>query len=100
MIFNTIIFFGFLNATNSDSLMKASAALNAGLYEKALLHAKTAQKENPRNSDVYKMIALLYESLGNPSKAIIAWENCILYSKRIDLKKEAQNHIEILKNEL
>ena len=46
------------------------------------------------------MIALLYESLGKPSNAIVAWEKCLLYSNRLDQKKEAQNHIDILKNEL
>ena len=70
------------------------------IVNKALTHAKQAKKENPNNSDVYKMIALLYESLGKPSKAIVAWEKCLLYSNRSDQKKEAQNHIDILKNEL
>ena len=45
LIYSTFIFLGFLNATNSDPLIKASAALNAGLYEKALTHAKQAKKE-------------------------------------------------------
>ena len=100
LICSTFIFLGFLNAANSDPLIKASAALNAGLYQKALTHAKQAKKENPNNSDVYKMIALLYESLGKPSNAIVAWEKCLLYSNSSDQKKEAQNHIDILKNEL
>ena len=100
LICSTFIFLGFLNATNSDPLIKASAALNAGQYEKALTHAKQAKKENPNNSDVYKMIALLYESLGKSSKAIVAWEKCLLYSNKSDQKKEAKNHINILKNTL
>ena len=100
LICSTFIFLGFLNATSSDPLIEASAALNAGLYEKALKHAKQAKKENPNNPDVYKMIALLYESLGKPSKAIVAWEKCLMHSNRSDQKKEAQNHIDILKNEL
>ena len=47
LICSTFIFLGFLNATNSDPLIKASAALNAGLCRKSINTCQTSKKENP-----------------------------------------------------
>ena len=94
-----IILLGLLNANNSDALFKASAALNAGMFEEALIHAKIAQEEHPKDSNVYKLIALLYEALDKPKKAVQAWEKCLKYSKNNEIKQEAKNHINILTQE-
>ena len=60
-----------------DPLIQASDAINAGSYKNALEYVIIAQKLEPLNPDVYRMKALLHESLGDPKKAIISWEKCI-----------------------
>ena len=69
-----------------------------GSYKNALEYVIIAQKLEPLNPDVYRMKALLHESLGDPKKAIISWEKCILYSNNKDIKSEAEIHIKNLKN--
>ena len=81
-----------------DPLIQASNAINAGLYENALKYVIAAQNLEPLNPDVYRMKALLHESLGEPKKAIIAWKKCMLYSKNKDIISEAQIHLDYLKN--
>ena len=93
--FVTIIF-----AQNSNSLIKATAALNAGMYEEALVHIKEAEKEDPANPNVYQMKALLHEALSQPKEALEAWKNCLKYSKDKKVKKQAKNHIKVLSYEL
>jgi hypothetical protein len=67
-ILNVIIFIGVLYADSSDSLLKASAALNAGMFEEALIHVSEAQKQEPTNPDVHQLKALLHEALDEPEK--------------------------------
>ena len=93
--FVTIIF-----AQNSNSIMQATAALNAGMYEEALVHIKEAEKEDPTSPNVYQMKALLHEALSQPKEALEAWKNCLKYSKEKRVKKQAKNHIKILSYEL
>ena len=65
----------------------------------ALKYVIDAQKLEPFNPDVYRMKALLHESLGEQKKAIKAWEKCIQYSKSKEIKSEAQIHLKNLENE-
>ena len=88
----------FLIGKQMDPLIQASDAINAGSYKSALEYVIIAQKLEPLNPDVYRMKALLHESLGDPKKAIISWEKCILYSNNKDIKSEAEIHIKNLKN--
>ena len=93
--FVTIIF-----AQNSNSFIQATAALNAGMYEKALVHIKDAEEVDPTSPNVYQMKALLQEALSQPKEALEAWKNCLKYSKETKVKKQAKNHIKILSYEL
>ena len=93
--FVTIIF-----AQNSNSFIQATAALNAGMYEEALVHIKEAEKEYPTSPNVYLMKALLHEALSQPKEALEAWKNCLKYSKDKKVKKQAKNHIKVLSYEL
>ena len=93
--FVTIIF-----AQNSNSFIQATAALNAGLYEKALVHIKQAKKEDPTSPNVYQMKALLHEALSQTKEALEAWKNCLKYSKDKKVRKQAKNHIKVLSYEL
>jgi len=88
----------FLIGNQMDPLIQASDAINTGSYKNALEYVIIAQKLEPLNPDVYRMKALLHESLGDPKKAIISWEKCILYSNDKDIKSEAEIHIKNLKN--
>ena len=92
-LFNTI------NANDSNSLFMATAALNAGMYEEALIHINKAKINDPTSSEVYQMKALLHEALDQPKKALAAWNNCLKYSKNKKVKKQAKNHIRILSEE-
>ena len=93
--FVTIIF-----AQNSNSIMQATAALNAGMYEKALVHIKDAEKEDPTSPNLYQMKALLHEALNQPKEALEAWKSCLKYSKDKKVKRQAKNHIKVLSYEL
>ncbi len=98
-ILNVIIFIGVLYADSSDSLLKASAALNAGMFVEALLHIKKAQSESPTSPDVHQMKALLHEALHEPKEALGSWKKCLKYSKDKKVKREAKIHIRILSEE-
>jgi len=88
----------FLIGNQLDPLIQASDAINAGLYKNALKYVIEAQKLEPFNPDVYRMKALLHESLGEQKKAIIAWKKCIQYSISKEIKSEAQIHLNSLEN--
>ena len=98
-IFYLIFFVTIICAQNSNSIMQATAALNAGMYEDALIHIKGAEKEDPTNPNVYQMKALLHEALSQPKEALEAWKSCLKYSKDIKVKKQAKNHIKVLSYE-
>jgi len=98
-ILNIIIFIGVLYADSSDSLLKASAALNAGMFEDALMHVSKAQKEEPTNPDVHQLKALLHEALDEPEDALEAWKECVKYSKDKKVKRQAKIHIQSLSEE-
>ena len=76
----------FIGSYRRSYLDIISDAINAGSYKNALEYVIIAQKLEPLNPDVYRMKALLHESLGDPKKAIISWEKCILYSNNKDIK--------------
>ena len=99
-IFYFIFLTIFIYAENSNSLLKATSALNAGMYEEALFHSENAIKENPTNPILYQMKALLHEALGQPDEALNAWKNCLKHAKKKKVKKQALNHIEILSEKL
>ena len=99
-IFYLTFFVTFIFAQNSNSIMEATAALNAGMFEEALVHIKEAEKEDPTNPNVYQMKALLHEALSQPKEALEAWKNCLKYSKDKKVKKQAKNHIKVLSYEL
>ena len=99
-IFYLIFFVVIIYGQNSNSIMQATAALNAGMYEKALVHIKEAEKEDPTSPNVYQMKALLHEALSQPQEALKAWKYCLKYSKDKKVKRQAKNHIKVLSYEL
>ena len=101
MMKKLFIFFLFstLSADDSNSLLMATAALNAGMYEDALTHIERAKLSDPTSPEVYQMKAFLHEALNQPKKALQAWSNCLKYSKNKKIKKQARNHINVLSEE-
>ena len=99
-IFYLTFFVAIIYGQNSNSIMQAAAALNAGMYEKALVHIKEAEKEDPTSPNVYQMKALLHEALSQPKEALEAWKYCLKYSKDKKVKTQAKNHIKVLSYEL
>lgn len=98
-ILSLIFIVSILSADNSGSLIKATAALNAGMFEEALVHINKAQKESPTNPDVHQMKALLHEALDETEDALESWKKCLEYSKDKKVKREARIHIQILSEE-
>ena len=94
ILFISII--SFLCAQDYQPLVKASAALKAGMYREALRHVTDAQKREPTNSDVYRMKGLLHETIDEPEKALKAWKRCLEFSETKEMKNEANIHIQNL----
>ena len=99
-IFYLTFFVATIYGQNSNSIMQATAALNAGMYEKALVHIKDAEEEDPTSPNLYQMKALLHEALNQPKEALEAWKSCLKYSKDKKVKRQAKNHIKVLSYEL
>ena len=99
-IFYLTFFIAIIYGQNSNSIMQATAALNAGMYEEALAHIKEAEKEDSTSPNLYQMKALLHEALSQPQEALEAWKSCLKYSKDKKVKKQAKNHIKVLSYEL
>tara|TARA_Y100001954_G_scaffold221602_1_gene257952 strand:- start:206 stop:532 length:327 start_codon:yes stop_codon:yes gene_type:complete len=99
-IFYLTFFVAIIYGQNSNSIMQATAALNAGMYEKALVHIKEAEEKDPASPNVYQMKALLHEALNQPKEALEAWKSCLKFSKDKKVKRQAENHIKVLSYEL
>ncbi|MBH09122.1 MAG: hypothetical protein CMG74_02010 [Candidatus Marinimicrobia bacterium] len=83
----------------NDPFVKALSAMKAGLYKDALTHLGEAQNMDQNNPEIYRLKALLHETLDQKEDAIDAWENCFLYSNDRLIKKEAKVHIQNLNQE-
>ena len=99
-LLSLLLIMGFIGADGSSALSKASAALNAGLFEDALKHISVAQKENPKNAEMHRMKAFLHEALDNPKNALESWKACLKHSKDKNIRREAKIHIKNLKEEM
>ena len=70
-IFYLTFFVAIIYGQNSNSIKQATAALNAGMYEKALVHIKEAEKEEG------KILAVFFETsfrIISPSETTIILE--------------------------
>jgi len=88
----------FLNATDNNLLTKAVNAMKQGNYKEALDNINKANSENLKNPDIYRMKALIHETLDNKAKAKKAWKKCLKYSTDNNMKREAKIHIKNLSN--
>ena len=67
--------------------------METGLFEESLKQLDYALNDNPKNAQVHKLRALLYESLEKIEKAIEALNDCIRYAKDQSMIKEAKIHL-------
>ncbi|HXF04075.1 MAG TPA: protein kinase [Blastocatellia bacterium] len=62
--------------TAKQHIDRGNAYLNSGRTQAALLHYQDAQRLEPNNPDVYYLLGLAYERLGDIEAAIKAFEQC------------------------
>ncbi len=81
----------------SDNYLKrAISAMEVGLFEESLKQLNNALKNEPKNAQIYKLKALLYEALSENENSILAWRDCIRYAKDQEIINEANIHLEYL----
>ena len=79
-----------------NHLKRAISAMEIGLFEESLKQLNYALNDDPKNAQVHKLRALLFEALEKKEKAIKAWNDCIRYSKDQNKIKEAKIHLNYL----
>ena len=85
-----------VHGQSKGHLKRAISAMEIGLYEESLKQLNYALKDNPKNAQVHKLKALIYEALEKKDKAIHSWNDCIRHSKDQNMIKEAEIHLNYL----
>ena len=83
----------FVYGQSENNLKRAISAMETGLFEESLKHLNYALNDDPKNAQVHKLRALLFEALEKKEKAIKAWNDCIRYSKDKSMIQEAKIHL-------
>ncbi len=86
----------FAYGQSKNHLKRAISAMETGLFEESLKQLSYALNDDPKNAQVHKLRALLFEALEKKEKAIKAWNDCIRYSKDQNIIKEARIHLNYL----
>ena len=86
----------FTYGQSENHLKRAISAMETGLFEESLKQLNYALDDDPKNAQVHKLKALLYEALEKKGKAIEAWNDCIRYSKDQSMIQEAKIHLNYL----
>ena len=85
-----------LYGQSDNYLKRAISAMEVGLFEESLKQLNNALKNEPKNAQLYKLKALLYEALSEDENSILAWKDCIRYAKDQEIINEANVHLEYL----
>ena len=96
LIFLSIFFLSLSFGQQENHLHRAISAMEIGLFDESLKQLNKALKTDPKNAQLYKLKALLYEALKDNENAIISWNKCIKYSKNKDMINEAKIHLDHL----
>ena len=83
----------FTYGQSDNHLKRAISAMEIGLFEESLKQLNYALNDDPKNAQVHKLKALLYEALEKKEKAIEAWNDCISYAKDQSMIQEAKVHL-------
>ena len=86
----------FTYGQSEDHLKRAISAMETGLFEESLKQLNYALNDDPKNAQVHKLKALLFEALEKKEKAIKAWNDCIRFSKDQSMIQEAKIHLNYL----
>ena len=81
---------------SKDHIKRAISAMEIGLFEESLKQLNFALRDDPKNAQVHKLKALLYEALGKKDNAIKSWDDCIRFAKDQNIIKEAEIHLNYL----
>ena len=84
------------HSQSKDYLKRAISAMEIGLFEESLKQLNFALRDDPKNAQVHKLKALLYEALGKKDNAIKSWDDCIRFAKDQNIIKEAEIHLNYL----
>ena len=93
IIFASISLSVFTYGQSENHLKRAISAMETGLFEESLKQLNYALNDDPKNAQVHKLKALLFEALEKKEKAIKAWNDCIRYSKDQSMIHEAKIHL-------
>jgi tetratricopeptide (TPR) repeat protein len=93
IIIVSISFSVFIYGQSDNHLKRAISAMETGLFEESLKQLNYALNDDPKNAQVHKLRALLFEALEKKEKAIKAWNDCIRYSKDQSMIQEAKIHL-------
>ena len=85
-----------LSGQSDNYLKRAISAMEVGLFEESLKQLNNALKNEPKNAQIYKLKALLYEALSEDENSILAWKDCIRYAQDQEIINEANIHLEYL----
>ena len=83
----------FTYGQSENHLKRAISAMETGLFEESLKQLNYALNDDPKNTQVHKLRALLFEAIEEKEKAIKAWNDCIRYSKDQSMIQEAKIHL-------
>ncbi|MFQ6676986.1 MAG: hypothetical protein ACE5D0_01585 [Fidelibacterota bacterium] len=81
----------------NEFLNKSILAIQNEDYDQALIYIERAKNIDDNSVEIYRLEAQLQEILGNNLEAMIAWENCLNLAQSDSLRKEAEVHINHLK---
>tara|TARA_B100000579_G_scaffold200634_1_gene164040 strand:+ start:6 stop:344 length:339 start_codon:yes stop_codon:yes gene_type:complete len=93
IIIASISLSAFTYGQSDNHLKRAISAMEIGLFEESLKQLNYALNDDPKNAQVHKLKALLYEALEKKEKAIEAWNDCIRYAKDKSMIREAKIHL-------
>lgn len=79
-------------------LKKSITAIQEKNYEQALVFIQKVKDLDKENAEIYRMEGQLLEMLKKNKEAISAWESCLKFSKSDSLRKEAEIHIQHLRD--
>ena len=96
LIFLSTFYLSFSFGQQKNHLHRAISAMEIGLFDESLKQLNKASKTDPKNAQIYKLKALLYEALNDNENAIISWNKCIKYSKDKNMTNEAKIHLDYL----
>ena len=96
LIFLSNSFFNYSYGQQKNHLKRAISAMEIGLFDESLKQLNQALIADPKNAQIHKLKALIYEALDDNENAINSWNECIQYSKNQNTTNEAKIHLDHL----